>query len=174
MNKRSQPIADPHHQVDLGWALATLLRTYQKEVEVALEGLPGGARAFLVMSLVGRETCNSQVAIADRLGLDKTALTYLLDGLENQSLVRRTPDPNDRRTRHISLTDAGAQTLARSQKAVHEVERKVLARLGAQEADQFQLALVKAAGLADRAGVALGDAPEDGHICRAAMEPPSC
>ena len=68
-------------RVGLGWALASLLRDYQKQVEAALQGRPGGARAFLVMSHVQRQTCQSQIAIAERLGLDKTTLTYLLDAL---------------------------------------------------------------------------------------------
>lgn len=155
--------------VNLGWALASLLRDYQKQVEAALDGLPGGARSFLVMSIVEEETCQSQIAIADRLSLDKTTLTYLLDGLETAKLIKRVTDPNDRRSRHINLTDEGAKALGRYATAVKQVEHSILARLGAEEAAQFQTSLFRVAGL-------LGDEPgrdADGQhtaeICKASL-----
>ncbi|MFD1050631.1 MarR family winged helix-turn-helix transcriptional regulator, partial [Kibdelosporangium lantanae] len=39
----------------------------------------------------------SQLALSSSLGLDKTTMTAVLDKLEGQGLVVRTPDPNDRR-----------------------------------------------------------------------------
>src|SRR4051812_3168859 len=125
--------------VGLGWALATLLRDYQAQVEAALAGLPGGARAFLVMTHAEKETCHSQIAIAERVGLDKTTLTYLLDDLEREGLIKRTTDPNDRRSRHISLTAEGSKSLARYSRAVEQVDQQILARLGVEDAAHFQL-----------------------------------
>jgi len=162
------PAASTFH-VTLGWALATLLRDYQKQVEAALSGLPGGARAFLVMSLVQAETCHSQIAIADRLSLDKTMLTYLLDGLEKKALIKRTTDPSDRRSRHINLTKEGLHAVTRFAKLVSEIEHRMLSGLGADGALQFQQALMKVAGLAgddiDEATSGDGSA----HVCKAAI-----
>lgn len=167
MSTSRQSPAAPSLRVNLGWALATLLREYQKRVEAALAELPGGARAFLVMSLVERETCHSQIAIAARLGLDKTTLTYLIDGLEQAGLVKRTPDPQDRRSRHINLTAKGHNTLARFTEAVEAVERQVLSRLSAADAAQFQNMLVAAAGLEDHPSD--GKADDDVHICKVTL-----
>lgn len=158
------PVAAPFN-VSLGWALATLLRDYQKQVEAALLGLPGGARSFLVMSLVARETCQSQIAIADRLSLDKTTLTYLLDGLEKETLIKRTTDPNDRRSRHINLTDEGSRALTRFESAVSEIEHRMLSKLGAEDALQFQQSLMKVAGLSGSAT----PHEDSAHVCRAAV-----
>ncbi len=165
MGSTDQPPIAPSLRLSLGWALTALLRTYQKHVEKALEGLPGGSRAFLVMSLVERETCHSQIAIAERLALDKTTLTYLLDGLEKLKLVKRTPDPVDRRTRHVQLTAKGSQTLADLSKVVEQVELEVLSRLPRADAQRFYESLVKAAGLVEGAPAP----PDADEICRAAL-----
>jgi len=156
--------------VNLGWALASLLRDYQKQVEAALKGLPGGARSFLVMTLVERETCQSQISIADRLSLDKTTLTYLLDGLEAEKLIKRVTDPNDRRSRHINLTDEGTAVLKRYAKAVETVEHSILARLGHEEGQQFQTSLFRVAGLIGDTPAEGADPKETAHICKASLE----
>ncbi|NMG38915.1 MarR family transcriptional regulator [Chelativorans sp. ZYF759] len=168
MSSSPKPAAAPSLRANLGWALATLLRAYQKQVEEALAGLPGGARAFLVMSLVERETCHSQIAIAARLGLDKTTLTYLIDGLEKDGLVKRSPDPQDRRSRHINLTAKGQKALSRFANAVDEVEQHLLSRLGASEAAQFRHLLVTAAGL-EHPSDASADEEDDVHICKVTL-----
>lgn len=151
---------------NLGWALATVLRDYSKQVEAALAGLPGGARAFMVMSLVEKETCHSQIVIADRLSVDKTTLTYLLDPLEQQGLLKRITDPSDRRSRHINLTEAGAKALAKYAKAVRQVEQSILSRLGDDEAASFHASLLRVAGLR---GSGHPSSPEDVHMCQVAL-----
>lgn len=156
------PPASPH----LGWALATVMRDYQKQVEAALVGLPGGGRAFLVMSVVKSEACQSQIAIAERISLDKTTLTYLLDGLEHEDLIQRVSDPNDRRSRHIKLTPKGLEALAGFTQAVDRVEQGMLARLGADEAARFKTSLTKVAGLDDRAETVPADQEDSAHICQ--------
>jgi DNA-binding MarR family transcriptional regulator len=46
-------------------------------------------------------------ALRDRLGVSARNITVLVDGLERDGLVRRTPHPTDRRATIIELTDAG-------------------------------------------------------------------
>jgi len=169
MSKNKTGSAGPSLSVGLGWALAALLRDYQKRVEAALAGLPGGARAFMVMSHVEKETCHSQIAIAERLDLDKTTLTYLLDALEKETLIKRMTDPNDRRSRHVSLTAHGSKVMARYTKAVQQVEHEILARLGADDAAQFQLSLMKIAGFESQSMDDATDREDSGHICQATM-----
>lgn len=139
-------------RVNVGWALTVLLRDYQKQVEADLSTLPQGTRAFMVMALVEQETSNSQAQIAERLGLDKTTLTYLLDDLEKAKLIKRTTDPGDRRNRRISLTAKGSQTLAHFAGVILQRERQVLGRLTDDETSQFRSLLFKAAGLPDAEG----------------------
>ncbi|WP_052715889.1 MarR family winged helix-turn-helix transcriptional regulator [Devosia chinhatensis] len=146
--------------------MATLLRDYQKQVEAALTGLPGGGRAFMVMSLVQRETCQSQIAIAERIALDKTTLTYLLDGLEKEDLIRRVSDPNDRRSRHINLTPKGAKALVGFSQAVEHIEEGILARLDPKDAALFRVSLSKAAGLEAVSEESRAEQTDSAHICK--------
>jgi DNA-binding MarR family transcriptional regulator len=47
--------------------------------------------------------------LAEDLGLSSGAMTNRLDRLERAGLLRRLPDPNDRRSLQVELTDAGWQ-----------------------------------------------------------------
>ena len=45
--------------------------------------------------------------LADRVLLSKSGLTALVDRLEERGLLRRLPDPADRRATRITITDGG-------------------------------------------------------------------
>jgi DNA-binding MarR family transcriptional regulator len=50
--------------------------------------------------------------VANFLAMDRTTLTAALKPLERRSLVRVSPDPSDRRSRILILTEKGRQVLA--------------------------------------------------------------
>jgi len=50
--------------------------------------------------------------VASLLAMDRTTLTAALKPLERRGLVRVSPDPSDRRSRILILTDAGRDILA--------------------------------------------------------------
>ena len=58
-------------------------------------------------------------------GLEPSSMTGLLDRMERDGLVRREPDPEDRRAQRLSLTDRGRRLEA----AVTEVVSRVLDEL---------------------------------------------
>ncbi|WP_416044733.1 MarR family winged helix-turn-helix transcriptional regulator [Clostridium tyrobutyricum] len=59
--------------------------------------------------------------IADILGLDGSTITGILDRMEKKKFVKRTENPEDRRTLKVVITDKGS----RLQKPVEEVVNKV-------------------------------------------------
>ncbi|MBE1471833.1 MarR family winged helix-turn-helix transcriptional regulator [Kibdelosporangium phytohabitans] len=77
----------------------------------------------------------SQLALGHALGVDKTTMTALLDKLERQGLVVRTPDPNDRRARIPVPTEAGRELQAKLYHQLAAVEDRVLADLAPAERD---------------------------------------
>jgi DNA-binding MarR family transcriptional regulator len=130
---------------DLGWALGTLLRSYLTHTAQVVADLPGGARGFQVLSIVAGADCHNQAAIAERLGLDRTTMTYLLDDLQKHRLVSRRPDPSDRRARQVILTKTGAARLASLADEVARVESHLLAGFSADEAATLRTLLARAA-----------------------------
>ena len=67
--------------------------------------------------------------VATLLAMDRTTLTAALKPLERRGLVRISPDPSDRRSRVLLLTEEGRQLLADAMpvwKSTHkEVEKSL-------------------------------------------------
>jgi DNA-binding MarR family transcriptional regulator len=81
---------------------------------------------------------DSQLALGHALGVDKTTMTALLDKLERQGLVLRTPDPSDRRARIPVVTEAGRELQAKLYRQLKAVEERMLSPLTRTEQDQLR------------------------------------
>jgi DNA-binding MarR family transcriptional regulator len=68
--------------------------------------------------------------LAAELRVSKQALNYLLGQLERLGYLRREPDPHDRRSRRVVLTEHGRATVPVIRSAVAEVEADWAERLG--------------------------------------------
>lgn len=132
-------------RADLGWSLGTLLRGYMKASADVMADVPGGARGYQVLSTADAKSCANQAELAEATGLDRTVLTYLIDDLEKAGLVARTPDPNDRRSRRVDLTDAGAERLAELRERVAAAEARLLQGIPAEDAASLRSILARAA-----------------------------
>jgi DNA-binding MarR family transcriptional regulator len=71
--------------------------------------------------------------LAEDIGLSSGAMTNRLDRLEEAGLVRRLPDPDDRRGLKVELTDAGWQAWQDSTGAQAEKEALVASALSQAE-----------------------------------------
>ncbi|MCW0213732.1 MAG: MarR family winged helix-turn-helix transcriptional regulator [Pseudonocardia sp.] len=125
----------PTVTADLGWALGRVLRTYITATNAALSEVPGGPRGYQVLAAAAADDTGSQLALAQKLGVDRTVMTYLIDDLESASLVERRPDPADRRTRRIILTERGQARLCQLERDLRRVEEHILAPLEPHEQD---------------------------------------
>ena len=68
--------------------------------------------------------------LAARLRISKQALNYLLGQLERLDYVQRLPDPDDQRSKRISLTERGAAAIVVIREAVADLERTWAQELG--------------------------------------------
>lgn len=158
MTDAAAPEADDRVD-DLGRLLDALLRGYLDRAAVALAGVPAGPRGVRVMQVAAEGACSNQARIAGELGLDRTVMTYLVDDLEAAGLVTRQPDPADRRSRRVVITDGGQAVLERVRATLGDIERETLGALDPAEAAQLRTLLERAAsGL------------PSGHFCTAAPE----
>jgi len=136
---------------DVGRALGVLLRSYRELVAGVLGDFPHGPRGYQTLAEVVRGEQPSQLALATRLGIDRTVMTYLIDDLVAAGLVRREPNPDDRRQRRVVATARGRRALAAVCARVAEAEDAVLAALDPAEREVFRRLLVKAACGSDAA-----------------------
>ncbi|MFI8927642.1 MarR family winged helix-turn-helix transcriptional regulator [Streptomyces sp. NPDC053474] len=74
------------------------------------------------------------------LMLTTGGMTGRLDKLERAGLLRRSPDPNDRRGLQVTLTDAGRELVDRAVVAGLEAQRAALGAAGLDEKETAQLA----------------------------------
>jgi DNA-binding MarR family transcriptional regulator len=126
---------------DLGWGLAVVFRAYVKAADTATEGVPGGHRGYQVLCAAARDEPGSQAAMAQRLGIDRTVMTYLLDDLEGAGLVERQPDPADRRSRRVAATARGRAVLEDLDARFARAEQHLLAGLDAAQQAAFRTLL---------------------------------
>lgn len=92
----------------------------------------------------------SQQQVGNRLGVDRTTMVSLIDGLEGKGLVARRPDEADRRRNVIELTAAGRATLSRASRAGESAEGRLLAGLDEAETTQLRSLLRRIAADSDR------------------------
>ncbi|GAA3669374.1 DNA-binding MarR family transcriptional regulator [Lentzea atacamensis] len=118
---------------DFGWTLGVIFRAYVKATNVAVGDLPGGHRGYQILTAATRDQPESQSALCQQLGIDRTVMTYLLDDLERASLVTRRPAPADRRTRLVVATETGRARLADLDRRLAMAEAHVLAGLAPDE-----------------------------------------
>lgn len=130
---------------DLGWALGSLLRGYRERIGPLLEDVPHGPRGYQTLCEVIRGEQPSQLALATHLGIDRTVMTYLIDGLVEAGLVERRQNPADRRQRQVVATARGRRLVARTCGRVAAAEEEVLGGLEPGERDVLRRLLAKAA-----------------------------
>ncbi|MGI5128363.1 MarR family winged helix-turn-helix transcriptional regulator [Pseudonocardia sp. CA-107938] len=136
-------------EADFGWALLAVLRSYREHSEQLLAELPGGPRGYHVLAIAALGEPPSQLAMARKLGVDRTVMTYLLDDLESAGLIERRPDPADRRARRITITEAGSATLCAMQRSLRAAEDALLEPLEPAERDVLRRLLYRLASGAD-------------------------
>lgn len=108
-----------------------------------LETVGVSGKELGVLLLVDGRDPESQQQIAARLGVDRTTMVGLLDGLEAKGLVARRPDAGDRRRNVIELTGDGQTALGQALRASDEAERRLLAQLDDPEAAQLRALLTR-------------------------------
>ncbi|MDT0439537.1 MULTISPECIES: MarR family winged helix-turn-helix transcriptional regulator [Streptomyces] len=106
---------------------------------LARHGVDGQELAVLAVLACGEPL--SQVEAAGRLGVDRTTMVALIDGLEDHGLVVRRRNVQDRRKNIVGLTPYGEECLRHAEGARLAAERRFLAPLGEETAATLLRAL---------------------------------
>ncbi|WP_414167524.1 MarR family winged helix-turn-helix transcriptional regulator [Streptoverticillium reticulum] len=95
-----------------------------------------------VLSAVADLEPVAQAELGRTTGFDPKDMVGLLNDLQDQGLVTRAPDPNDRRKNSITLTPQGRKRLTRLAKLGEEANESLLSALSPAERELF-LALLQ-------------------------------
>lgn len=125
----------------LGYLLKHVHLEYATRNAAALAPYRIDGRELAVLAALSVRHLLSQQEVARRLGIDRTTMVALIDGLERKQLVQRTPHPDDRRKNTVGLTAAGRETLAGAGRAADDAEQRFLSPLGDPGAARFAEAL---------------------------------
>ncbi|MFE2584096.1 MarR family winged helix-turn-helix transcriptional regulator [Streptomyces sp. NPDC059378] len=116
---------------DLHWVFARLKQALATaEVSVVREhGMT--LWGYTVLMAIVEAPVRSQLALAQAVSVDKSKLVLVLDELEAAGLVRRRPDPADRRARIVEATEDGRRALDAAREDVEAIENRLLDDLDA-------------------------------------------
>jgi len=92
---------------------------------------------YSVMTVIGANPGLSQMAVAQRLGIERARLVHLLDSLEIRKLVRRVRSRTDRRSHALHLTARGEASLRQFKRLAAEHEQHVADKIGNENREQL-------------------------------------
>lgn len=114
----------------LGLRLANTAKTVSQAFDDALAATGGSRPSWLVlMSLKSRPVAN-QRELAAAVGIQGATLTQHLDSMENDGLLTRRRDPNNRRVHLVELTEQGETAFHRMREAAVAFDRQLRTGLG--------------------------------------------
>jgi DNA-binding MarR family transcriptional regulator len=113
----------------LGYLLKTAYAQLAERVDEVLKPLELSARQLAVLSVIAMNDSLSQIALSERLGVDRTTIFEMLDELEDAGLLERRRDKSDRRRNVLALTASGRSRLVEAEQARAEAEADYLSRL---------------------------------------------
>ncbi|MGW7420474.1 MarR family winged helix-turn-helix transcriptional regulator [Streptomyces sp. NPDC054813] len=106
-----------------------LLRRVYAQFAASGDGGDSDSRDFLVLDALTGHDWESQLDLAERLGINRTIMVGVIDRLEDRDEVRRTRNPDNRRQYVLSLTDRGREAVEARRRAVAERDARLTAVL---------------------------------------------
>ena len=92
---------------------------------------------YSVLTALDDTPVRTQAALAEAIGADKSRIIGTLDELQRAGLIERTPDPDDRRVRLLSITPQGRKVRRAVRKDIQSAELQVLDSLAPAERKTF-------------------------------------
>lgn len=95
-------------------------RHYASEAEMKMT-----VEEFILLNMINEKTDQISQTIAIATGKNKSVVMRMLDSLEKKDLIRRTPNPADRRENLLSITEEGEKTV----RQYYGIERRLSEKL---------------------------------------------
>jgi DNA-binding MarR family transcriptional regulator len=119
------------------WAVARQLRGASQETLAPWDITPAHLRALRTLGHHGSMRLSD---LSGRLHIAPRSATEVVDALESRGLVRRQPDPGDRRATLVEMTEHGAEVMTAIRAARGNDAERAFGRLS--PADRAELARI--------------------------------
>lgn len=96
---------------------------------------------FSLLSVLDRKSPLDQVSLAAEVGIDRTNVADVVSRMEGRGLVERRANPEDRRTRLVSITEEGRSFRRQVQGRMEAAQERFLAPLPPEERTVFMALL---------------------------------
>ncbi len=101
------------------------------------------ATALPLIVLLRQEQEIRQIALAEAMGIEGPSLVPLLDALENDGLVERLCDPEDRRAKLVRLTPAGRTKAEEVEAVVDTVRNRIFRSIAPEDRQKTEQVLLE-------------------------------
>jgi DNA-binding MarR family transcriptional regulator len=118
----------------------------ERLIGAALEGLELPPEDYPMYVIIGAEGPWTPTAFAARMEMPLSTVLFRVGRLESRGHAERIPNPDDRRSYLVRLTDEGQRLLRQARPRFRAYAEAVEARLGAERIDELRT------GLADLRG----------------------
>lgn len=126
----------------LSYVVGRLERVLRRHLTGAVEPAGLTLSGYTALSVLRAQDGLSNAQLARRSLVTPQSMSEVLALLSERNYVRRRADPKHGRVIRNELTAAGRRALARCDRAVDEVERKMLAGLGQDEVARLREGLI--------------------------------
>jgi MarR family transcriptional regulator for hemolysin len=117
--------------------LAQSAKVVGRSFDDALAEAGGSTSTWLILLALKTRQVDNQRVLAGAVGIQGATLTHHLDNLEEQGLVRRRRDPDNRRIQRVELTADGDRLFLQLRTAAMKFDAKL--RAGLSERDTATL-----------------------------------
>ena len=111
--------------------------------EAELAPLDITAAQYVILMSLAHGECSSASDLCKGISYDPGAMTRMLDRLERRGLVRRAPNPDDRRAFQLELTQEGQAVVPKLRAAGMKVLNRMLDGFSAKDAQQLEGLLLR-------------------------------
>src|SRR5690349_21767597 len=101
-------------------------------------------KEFVALTYLRESTRATQQKLAKTLMLDANNSVILLNGVEENGVIGRSRDPEDRRRHIVAITSRGQRALEKAERELETVEDDVLGNLSQEERGELRDLLAKA------------------------------
>lgn len=121
----------------LGYQIAHLNRLYDRRMQEALGDLGVAPGQFAPLVMLFEQDGLTQAELCRRINVEQPTMANTLDRMERDGLIKRKPDPDDKRRATIHLTPRADDMRARVMEQARQVAAQAVKALSASEQDQL-------------------------------------